>query len=65
MKDVLTMHELKSHQAEHCPPLRLAEAYIRNQPWERPYPPEEGLQMGTAFPGLSKPYAGWQKREPC
>ncbi|MCL2378416.1 MAG: spore coat associated protein CotJA [Defluviitaleaceae bacterium] len=38
--------------------MELAQAYVRAQPLEGIYPPEEGLRMGTAFPNLSQPYIG-------
>ena len=36
--------------------MELAQAYVRAQPLEGVFPPEEGLRMGTAFPNLSMPY---------
>ena len=38
--------------------MELAEAYVRAQPLEDIYAPEEGLMMGTAFPNLLRPYDG-------
>ena len=38
--------------------MELAEAYVRAQPLEDIYAPEEGLMMGTVFPNLLKPYEG-------
>ena len=38
--------------------MELAQAYVRAQPLESVFPPEEGLRMGTIFPNLSKPYTG-------
>jgi len=38
--------------------MELAQAYVRAQPLNEVFPPEEGLRMGTAFPNLSIPYAG-------
>ena len=38
--------------------MELAQAYVRTQPLEGVFSPEEGLRMGTAFPNLSQPYAG-------
>jgi hypothetical protein len=62
MDDVLTMHVL--HKPEFtaedasCGALRLAEAYVRPQPLEGFFSPEEGLAKGTVFPNLYKPYMG-------
>ena len=38
--------------------MELAQAYVRAQPLDGVFPPEEGLRMGTAFPNLSMPYRG-------
>ena len=38
--------------------MELAQAYVRAQPLEGVFPPEEGLRMGTIFPNLSQPYDG-------
>lgn len=38
-----------------CP---LAMAYVPWQMWEEPYPPEEAIKMGTAFPSLNLPFMG-------
>ena len=38
--------------------MELAQAYVRAQPLEGVFPPEEGLRMGTIFPNLSQPYGG-------
>ena len=38
--------------------MELAQAYVRAQPLEGVFSPEEGLRMGTAFPNLSQPYSG-------
>jgi hypothetical protein len=35
-----------------------AMAYIPFQQFGRLYPPEKGLQQGTAFPELDKPFLG-------
>ena len=43
---------------EPCWDMELAQAYVRDQPLDGIFPPEEGLRMGTAFPNLSKPYDG-------
>ena len=45
---------------EPCPnwEMELAQAYVRAQPLEGVFSPEEGLRMGTAFPNLSQPYSG-------
>jgi len=62
-------HEPESHnlvfvQIEEPTPnweMELAQAYVRDQPLEGIYPPEEGLRMGTAFPNLSQPYVANNK----
>ena len=33
--------------------MELAQAYVRHQPLEGVFPPEESLKMGTVFPNLS------------
>ena len=38
--------------------MELAQAYVRAQPLDGVFPPEEGLRMGTVFPNLSQPYSG-------
>lgn len=40
----------------------LAMAYVPMQPWEETYSPEDGLQVGTIFPGLDLPFLGGMKR---
>ncbi|MDR0273596.1 MAG: spore coat associated protein CotJA [Clostridiales bacterium] len=44
------------------PKMELAQAYVCPQKLEGIFPPEEGLRMGTIFPGLSQPYAGRYRR---
>lgn len=39
-------------------PMLLAIAYVKNQPFEALYTPEEGLMRGTIFSGLDLPYEG-------
>lgn len=39
---------------EACP--QLAVAYVPIQPWGPVYEPEKGLEKGTIFPPLWKPY---------
>lgn len=71
MHDVLAMHKL--HEYHHEPTvgpvaqkgMELAEAYVRVQPLDSIFPPEEGTINGTAFPNLLKPYKGWCKYQPC
>lgn len=41
-----------------CPHMVLAMAYVLDQTWETPYDVNEGLQRGTLFPGLDKPFLG-------
>lgn len=70
MHDVLEMHILQKHDPYHeeksaCKGMELAEAYVRVQPLDCIYSPEEGLRMGTVFPNLSKPYKGWCKHPAC
>lgn len=38
------------------PELKLAQAYIPDQPYERLFPLSEGLAKGTIFPSLYQPY---------
>jgi hypothetical protein len=33
-----------------------AQAYVRNQTFNKVFTPEEGLRMGTLFPELARPY---------
>jgi hypothetical protein len=61
MDDILTMHALKNREPE----LPLAQAFVRSQPWEGTFKPDEGLKNGTVFPNLYKPYAGWQPLPEC
>ena len=69
MEEVLEMHAL--HRPEMCEGtipdkgMELAEAYVRDQPLDCIYPPEEGLKRGTVFPNLSKPYKGWINIPEC
>jgi hypothetical protein len=39
-------------------PISYAMAYVPFQSWEQPYDPAVGLQRGTIFPGLDKPFLG-------
>ena len=62
------IHELtaEGHNLEFIPieepgpnwEMELAQAYVRAQPLEGVFSPEEGLRMGTIFPNLSQPYDG-------
>jgi|GEM_PF-1789426 len=45
--------------------MELAQAYVRPQPLEGIYTPEEGLRNGTAFPNLYQPYKGRVSCKPC
>ena len=72
MEEIYVLHELHESQEdsapeptiaampieEPCPYLdmELAQAYVRPQPLEGIFPPEEGIRMGTVFPNLSQPY---------
>ena len=38
--------------------MELAQAYVRAQPLDGVFPPEESLRMGTIFLNLSQPYQG-------
>lgn len=40
----------------------LAMAYVPVQPWETPYDAFDGLDRGTLFPSLDKPYLGGGNR---
>jgi len=48
-----------------CDDMELAQAYVRPQPLEGIFTPEEGLKNGTAFPNLYKPYKGRVSCKPC
>ena len=77
MREILEMHVLNKHGYEHergCGEykherggleMELAQAYVRPQPLEKLFTPEEGLRMGTVFPCLSRPYMGWRKLPAC
>jgi hypothetical protein len=72
MDDVYTMHMLHEHEDDggdwiahvepelndddDCMEMELAQAYVRMQPLESIFSPEESLRMGTVFPNLSMPY---------
>jgi hypothetical protein len=36
--------------------IRLAQAWVPDQPYERLFPLDEALMKGTIFPGLYQPY---------
>jgi hypothetical protein len=36
--------------------MRLAQAWVPDQPYERLFPLDEALEKGTIFPGLYQPY---------
>ena len=59
MEKTLNMHPLNHHEKP------LAQAFVRVQPLESIFPPEEGLRNGTAFPNLHQPYGGWMKMPWC
>jgi hypothetical protein len=40
----------------------LAMAYVPDQTWETPYDVNEGLDRGTLFPSLDKPFLGGGNR---
>lgn len=42
--------------------IALAMAYVPDQLWERPYDVNEGLDRGTLFPALYKPFLGGGNR---
>jgi len=51
------------HEENQCfSQMELAQAYVRPQPMEEIFPPEEGLLKGTIFPSLYQPYEGGNKR---
>ena len=56
MPDMQMAEPAHRHQEE--PEMELAQAYVRPQPLDGMFSPEEGLRMGTAFPNLSQPYGG-------
>ena len=41
-----------------CPKMVLAIAYVLDQSWETPYEISKGLERGTIFQGLDKPFLG-------
>lgn len=45
------------------PVMELARAYIKIQEYGRKYSPEEGLEKGTIFPDLLRPYDSKVKRD--
>ncbi len=45
-----------------CPKMALAMAYVRQQEWETPYDAFDGLDRGTLFPSLDKPFLGGGNR---
>ncbi|MCL2202848.1 MAG: spore coat associated protein CotJA [Defluviitaleaceae bacterium] len=70
METVYTLHNLYGQPPKSTPQMptaptpekmELAQAYVRHQPLEAVYSPEEGLQNGTIFPNLRQPYRGWQR----
>ena len=79
MEELYTMHTLMdldtpenktSSQSQSNAPdfpdfMELAQAYVRPQPLEGVFSPEEGLKHGTAFPNLSQPYKGRMLWKPC
>ncbi|MDR1665092.1 MAG: spore coat associated protein CotJA [Clostridiales bacterium] len=69
MFEVLEMHLLNKpgpseENSDHMG-MELAEAFVRPQPLDSIYPPEECLKTGTVFPNLSRIYMGWSKRPCC
>ncbi len=44
------------------PNMVLAMAYVPDQAWETPYDVKEGLDRGTLFPSLDKPFLGGGNR---
>ena len=38
--------------------MAFAMAYVPFQPWQKPYDAEAGLERGTVFPCLDKPFIG-------
>lgn len=43
----------------------LAMAYVPMQKLKNLYELDEGLQYGTIFPELNKPFMGWKGGSPC
>lgn len=57
--DVPMRHHRKwQHQHEGVDSMVVAMAYVPWQHWNQIYCPEEGLQYGTIFPELNKPFLG-------
>lgn len=44
------------------PEIRLATAYIPNQPYVGLVPLQEGFHRGSMFPNLYQPYQDWRRR---
>jgi len=60
MEGMYTLHPLQNKPLA-APPQELAQAYVRMQPLEAVFTPEEALRHGTLFPNLYQPYRGWNK----
>lgn len=43
--------------------IAIAMAYVPDQIWEKPYDVNEGLDRGTLFPALDKPFLGGGHRD--
>lgn len=54
--------DINDRKASNSRKMVLAMAYVPDQPWETPYDVNEGLDRGTIFPSLDKPFLGGRNR---
>lgn len=54
--------DLDDKDAKHGSKMVIAMAYVPEQDWETPYDVMDGLNRGTLFPGLDKPFMGGGKK---
>jgi len=54
--------EMAENEPTPYPKMALAMAYVLDQPWETPYEVTEGIDRGTLFQSLYKPFLGGGKR---
>ncbi len=57
-KHTINQYQPDSNKEELLMGCSLAMAYVPIQQWEKPYEIEKGLQVGTIFPELDKPFLG-------
>lgn len=61
MESVYTLHPLQNQFPNENQEKELAQAYVRVQPLEAVFSPEDALRHGTLFPNLYQPYRGWNR----